>query len=246
MLPNSDTKEVKLAGLKVAIATPSYGNQVTVEYMRSICATFYEFAKVGIHVHLFTASYAILVKSRNVLTKMFLDSDAEYLFFIDSDMGWDAKDAVRLIAGAQLADHKVAAAAGPQKTEQMRFCTQMVYPVQRNETSGFLKALSVGTAFMLIKREVLEEMAKKAPTFNAANGIGGMPVPSIFETKIEDGEFWSEDYLFCRKYVESGGEVWVEPFVNLKHVGDKIYSGKLIDDLTKLFAYVKPIESGSK
>ena len=39
------------------------------------------------------------------------------------------------------------------------------------------------------------------------------------------GILWSEDYGFCNRWRELGGEVWCDPEIQLGHIGTKIYQG---------------------
>ena len=51
-------------------------------------------------------------------------------------------------------------------------------------------------------------------------------VTEYFATSItEDGILLSEDYHFCRKYRELGGEVFAAPWVKIVHAGEYIFDG---------------------
>jgi hypothetical protein len=51
-------------------------------------------------------------------------------------------------------------------------------------------------------------------------------VTEYFATSITpEGILLSEDYHFCRKYRELGGEVYAAPWVQVQHAGDYIFSG---------------------
>jgi hypothetical protein len=51
-------------------------------------------------------------------------------------------------------------------------------------------------------------------------------VTEYFATSItEDGILLSEDYHFCRKWREMGGEVFAAPWVKVVHAGEYIFSG---------------------
>ena len=56
---------------------------------------------------------------------------------------------------------------------------------------------------------------------------------SFFDTihDPEDNRYLSEDYTFCRRWQKIGGEVWLDPLVELDHVGHFTFNG----DIKKLF-----------
>ena len=47
----------------------------------------------------------------------------------------------------------------------------------------------------------------------------------------ETKRYLSEDYAFCRRWQKIGGEVWLDPLVELDHVGHFTFNG----DIKKLF-----------
>jgi hypothetical protein len=56
----------------------------------------------------------------------------------------------------------------------------------------------------------------------------------VFETMIEPetGQYLSEDYAFCRRWRDLGGEIWADMQSRLTHVGYTAYSGSLIQAMT--------------
>lgn len=76
-----------------------------------------------------------------------------------------------------------------------------------------------GTGFMLVKREVIENLAKKVPTWKGKHG----DVPALLMTPIHNGVLESEDYNFCRLARENGYEIIMDPSVKLGHWGSFRY-----------------------
>ena len=48
----------------------------------------------------------------------------------------------------------------------------------------------------------------------------------------ETGHYLSEDYAFCRRWRDLGGEVWADVEARLTHVGHAAYAGSLMQRLT--------------
>ena len=49
--------------------------------------------------------------------------------------------------------------------------------------------------------------------------------------------YLSEDYAFCRRWQQLGGEIWLDPLVKLDHVGHYTFNG----NIGKMF-YTSPPE----
>jgi len=42
---------------------------------------------------------------------------------------------------------------------------------------------------------------------------------ALFDTGIKDGSYLSEDYMFCDRWREMGGDIWVDTRLRLSHSG---------------------------
>jgi hypothetical protein len=64
---------------------------------------------------------------------------------------------------------------------------------------------------------------------------GGASAVMLFETMIEPetGEYLSEDYAFCRRWRDLGGEIFADFASRLTHVGHASYEGSLKDSFAK-------------
>jgi hypothetical protein len=40
---------------------------------------------------------------------------------------------------------------------------------------------------------------------------------------------YGEDYSFCKRWRDMGGQVWVDPSISMGHLGTKIWKGRLAD-----------------
>lgn len=232
--PNKSV-DVVLKGTKVAIAIPTYGDQVSVQTLNGVALTFGQFFKHGIQAALLTSNDSILHKNRNILVDMFLELDADYLIFIDSDMGFAPESVLRLIASAKLMEAHIIGAAGLQKTDARRFCCEVLYPLQMNNDTNLIKVSGIGTAFMLISKKILEHLAYPAVKFKTSPTSTKF-YAQIFENEIDsEGNFWSEDYSFCRKACKAGFDIWLDPSIELSHVGKKEWKGAPLEDIKEKF-----------
>ena len=99
-------------------------------------------------------------------------------------------------------------------------------------------SILLGTALMLIRRDVLEGTARANPD------ILFRPDPAERETH-RLGEFahaffypmidpdtrslLSDDYAFCRRARDAGFRIWLAPWVRTTHAGPTVFSGTLAD-----------------
>ena len=93
-----------------------------------------------------------------------------------------------------------------------------------------------GTGFMLIKREVFEQLRDHVPSYindthDLGGNIGNERIHEFFATSIEPiGErLLSEDYHFCKIWREIGGTVWAAPWAQLGHSGTHKFDGILTE-----------------
>jgi len=100
--------------------------------------------------------------------------------------------------------------------------------------NGFMKVSYVATGFLLIKREVLEKMVKAHPEYKYNNDVGGYDngknkeyFYSVFDCIIDphSKRYLSEDYAFCCRWIELGGDIWVDLLCNLNHTGSYEFKG---------------------
>lgn len=218
------TKTVDLKGLKVAIGTPCYDGKVDLRYHNSFLATAIAFMEHGIQFQILPIpNESLVMRARNQIVKRFIESGCDYLLWIDSDMGWRAESAIRLLAFG----YDLSGVAGPRKADELSFCTNLIGPpILMDQKTGFLKAQEIGCGFTLVSRKCIDKMMKKYAKKLTYHDLGmDEDFVALYDTSLKDGKFWSEDYTFCHRWTAIGGEVWVDPSQPLAHVGPKAWSG---------------------
>lgn len=77
---------------RVMIATPAYDGRVLTDYAISIAESAFLAPHLNILVEAtILGNGAFIDLARNTLVKKFLESDNDYLFFIDADLKWEAR-----------------------------------------------------------------------------------------------------------------------------------------------------------
>lgn len=89
----------------------------------------------------------------------------------------------------------------------------------------------IATGFMMIKRKVIEKMQLAFPSTKYVDDIGFLSSKeseqafALFDCGVEDGHYFSEDWLFCHRWTKMGGEIHVDVTINLNHTGPVDYRG---------------------
>lgn len=216
---------------KILISTPAYDRKVDVPYMLSILDTVRILEMEGFEVHVqIPMQGALLVHTRNEILQRFMDLNCDYALLIDSDLGWNPESVVRLL----FADKEISGGVYPARDGGYRFVakTEEDGKIVRCPETQLLKMDYIPAGFMLIKRSAIEKMQQKFPELyyepkdpNSTHTNGYC----LFNTEIWNGEFWGEDYTFCRRARETGIDIWVDPLIEFNHAG---IEGKLMDMLT--------------
>jgi hypothetical protein len=103
--------------------------------------------------------------------------------------------------------------------------------------NNLTKVRHLATGFMMIKREVLEKMIEAYPSTKYVDDVSFLKQEenkfayALFDCGVEDGHYYSEDWLFCSRYLKMGGSVWLDISINLTHTGVETFSGSFMSTL---------------
>lgn len=211
----------------VVIATPTYDNKVISGYVGGITRALQLMQERGWTTNLAFVSGTFLEIARSECAELFFThSDADYLMFIDADMGFEGESVLALIDKAIESGAPILAAPGPRRN---------VFPIQFpvkppvGETRfspnkfGICRAERVGTAFMAIHRKVIEAL-RKSESVRVMKGQA-RDIPMIFEMMWRGGELLPEDYAFCVRAAEAGFPTYLMQGIELLHEGSFGYTG---------------------
>lgn len=102
--------------------------------------------------------------------------------------------------------------------------------------NGMAQVKDIGTGFMMIHKSVIRKMMVKYPETKYKNNVAGYGQGnmnecfySLFDCCIDPVSrvYLSEDYLFCKRWIDIGGELWLDINTNLNHTGIIDYKGCL-------------------
>lgn len=214
----------------VMIATPTIDGRLDYRFVSSLMRSFDALRAKGIvHTVNFEVGNSLIADARNRLVRNFLQSDFTDLLFIDSDIGWEPDDVLRLLSW----NVPLVAGVYPKKRDEVSFVVKFGQAIHAR--GELLTAERVGTGFMRIRRDCLECLIQAHPEWQMLddNGAPGDCYHAVFNTAIVNGVFLSEDYLFCDRWRELGGEVLIDPAIPLDHIGTRVFNARLKDYLKK-------------
>lgn len=98
-------------------------------------------------------------------------------------------------------------------------------------TNNVAKVKHLPTGFMMIKRRLLTNMMKAFPSTKYVDDVSFLRPEenamayALFDCGVEEGHYFSEDWLFCDRWTKMGGEVFIDVSINLTHTGIEDYRG---------------------
>lgn len=215
---------INLDGLRVTVGIPA-GRDFHALTVRSLLETFSKCQTMGIHVQLaLVANNAIVQWARDEVIDLFLQTNCNRLFWIDSDIVWEPNDFIRMLALSQKRD--IVCATYPAKKEPPTFYVNHDPPLVADDL-GLFEIKGAGLGFTVMTRKVVEALVDNAP--KAVDEITGKEIPQVFRVGIKDGKRIGEDMAFFEDARKFGFKVFLDPLVKLKHLGLKQYEGSILD-----------------
>jgi len=106
-----------------------------------------------------------------------------------------------------------------------------------NIDKNLTKVKHIATGFMMIQRNVIESMSAAFPSTKYTDDVQFLKPEenafafALFDCGVEDGHYFSEDWLFCHRWTKMGGSVWADISINLNHTGIEDYRGCYLSTL---------------
>jgi len=238
-------KSPRKGGIRVFLATPAYSG-LSAAYTYALFASQQALSEEGINCDLeIMAENCHVDDSRNVLVRDFLETDCEYLVFLDADLRWNPSELVQLIKHPQ----DIVAGIYPLKERDSSYPVRLFDGVIQ-AYNGLVEVEAVPTGFLKISRRILQELADISPGFMGKTDTKERTkIPLIFERTMADGARWGGDYTFCKKAAALGHKIYIDPEMTFEHSGEwnwmgcfgdylrkknNIHSPKLLEALNKL------------
>ena len=217
--------------MSVVIALPAHGGIVMDKTTLGLFNLGKLFVRNNIDHGLLTLTNSSLItQPRSKCANYFLNNTQfEYLFFLDSDIGFNPPDVVKLL------NYKLPMVSGtyPMKTIPTRYCVNVKQPEERR--GDLLKIDGNGMGFCLIHRQVFIDVAKAHPELKYTPELNDSDVAPteaemnnsyhyFAEMKRGNG-FVAEDKSFFARAEKVGYDMWLDTSIALNHCGFHIYEG---------------------
>ena len=235
---------------KIFISTPCYDGSVTKDYMLSMLKLVEELKKENIEYKLdMISGESLIPRARNNSLHKFYKTNCTHLLFIDADIEFKASALINNLKK----DNDVTCCCYPKKNISIQ---RMLYSIKNDKESkeepisrgldyaynaeydddfniiekdNCIKVRHGATGFMLIKREILTKMKEKYKEELKIRVEEEKYMCGLFCCMIKDDVYLSEDYAFCERVYETGGEVWMNMTENLNHTGRFKYKSDIVN-----------------
>jgi hypothetical protein len=215
--------------MHVMVAIPAYSGTIHLGTMRSLFTDLLTLQARGdvwsLHDE---CGNALIADARALIVAQFLDSKADTLVFIDSDVSWEAGALLKLL------DAPVDMVAGiyPQRKDPINYCVKWQDKPEliADPETGLLQVDGVPAGFMKLSRKQLESMVEQYPDseFYVETAPNKKAWALFADYRIGKHKM-GEDYAFCRRWTDMGGKIWINPEIKMGHCGFKTFQGHLGD-----------------
>ena len=241
--------------IHLVVATPCFGGQVSNIYASSIfqlqrAAQDKDNLKLKVEMR---DGDALITRARANLMTLFLnDPTATHFLFVDADIGFAPEQVFRLIeSGADVvagvypikrvnwdkAKRIIESQRPKLPAASLDYVLEIDNPDHVTVVNGFTRVRYAGTGFLMIRRHVFEKMcahpAYASLQFFREHSLdalaGSFNRFALFECMIDPatGTYLSEDFAFCKRWTDIGGEIWADLESRLDHVGPAVFHGDI-------------------
>ena len=215
--------------MSILIGLPCYGGVVSDKTTNALFKLGKQFVRNNIdHGILTLANESLISRGRSRIANFFINNtEFEYLFFLDSDVGFEADDVLKLLNY----NKEMVCGAYPMKTVPLKWNFTLTQPQQRE---GDLVAIDkIGIGFSLIHRNVFIRIAKLYPELKyipTNESTTHNPTEAEYDNsyhyfhEMRQGDIYlPEDLSFFTRARTVGMQAWMDTSINLCHVGSHVF-----------------------
>ena len=153
---------------------------------------------------------------------------ADIFLFLDDDLSWQPDALVRLLAtkGDVVGGTYRFKVDGPETYMGTVLADPDGRPTVRGD--GAIGCLNLPAGFLKVTKRAVDRFMEAFPDLVIDKDHNGFRSPDLFNHGAYGGTWWGEDYAFCRRWKEIGGEIWMVPDLDIDHhAKDKSYPGNV-------------------
>jgi len=210
--------------IKVLIAVPAYGGQVSTDWMMAFVNTqqmgIEKNIIFGIHVR---SNSSLIPKCRDEIVHKFLfETDYDYLLCIDADVVWIPEQILGMVDKAKT--YGTIFGPYPAKQDENKF---FIEPMRIDgdlvDQDGLIRLKSGPAGFMMVSRETLLNLRDQNKFLEYKSSEYEERVCALFMPMIFMDQYRGEDISFCIRLLHANERMWVDPSIELTHIGIKKY-----------------------
>jgi len=232
---------------KIYVATPCY-DMMRIETCVSLMDMFSTLGRSGIECKFKSVKTSLVTHGRNLLTCGFLDSNFDYMLFVDADVEFQPEAVARMLVPKK----DIICTPYRVKEENIKYAVKFKDPDFIKIEPFDLVEIEEGPAgLMLIKRVVFERLMDKRPDLKINfdeptrkkmnEEIGAVEdaidryMYNFWDTtfRLDTGEWKGEDLSFCALATDAGFKIHANLDSGTTHHGSWGFQGKFGDSLKK-------------
>ena len=216
--------------ITVLLAAPSYDGRFDVRFMDSLINTIPLCEQNNIKVlPYFLCFDSLIQRARNDYFRVAYQSGVDVLFFIDSDIGWNPTDFVKLV----LSDKDMIGGTYRKKNDDEELYAFKALGENASnfnivpDSNGILEVNGLGCGFLKLSKNCVKKLFENENEFYVSEKEGTRELTkNICACTINaNNHFVSEDIIMGFKWQQMGGKVYLDTNIDLVHVGNKSYTG---------------------
>lgn len=221
---------------RIFVAVLSKDGRVALRFATSLLSMQAALAAQGVSMAVAAIDNCTIVgHGRNKLLSQFLPrKQFTHILFIDDDTGWPPEAVPRLLAARE---DFIGCTALRKEGPPARWAGNFVEPMALDHR-GLLEATGIGACLLLLSRDCVERMVDEHAQLAYKDHDSNDTLYNLFDTELRDGKLTGNDYVFCRRWRDMGGRIWVDPAPLMEHVGTFTWAGSLSQDIEAVPARV--------
>jgi hypothetical protein len=221
---------------RIFVGTPAYEGKVYVQYAMMLLDLQKILEMHGYQVNIrLPVGGSLLVSDRNRILQMFWESGDDYLLCLDSDLAFNPNYILQFIEQMNKTNKDFIGGVYPSRDGKgfnFRPSLEEDSKIVQCKETGLLQMQYIPAGCMFMTRNLIGKLRDHFPELHykpKEEKSDASPGVCLFDTQVWEGEFWGEDYVFCRRVREAGFDIWINPTIVFNHAG---VHGSLMQTLT--------------
>jgi len=205
---------------RIVVLTPC-GEKVDYEHSRSV-SYLKRFGVQVLQIHGVTS----IDVARAILATQGMDSGVDIMFWIDSDIVFDASAVLSVARHCHEGPYAVLGAAYSARSRGKGLAVS--FPVETKRVTfyapGVHPAHAVGMGFTAVRTEVFATLAHSLEKVSVGNPNAGVRVWPFFLPMVVNGAYLQDDWAFCHRATEVGFKVGIDVEPRVLHKGSHMFT----------------------